>query len=100
MLSQQGVPTLVTSLYQAKHISAPIVSYKLPRWLDFKNNGEMTLGGMDPKQYDPKTVVTMKNINPFGYWAVNVGAVKTGNTDMKWSNRTILMDTGTVSFCL
>ncbi|KAF9561944.1 aspartic peptidase A1 [Agrocybe pediades] len=94
-LSRQGVPTLLTSLYKAKRISAPIISYKLPRWADFKNDGEMTLGGMDPQLYDPKTVVTMKNINTFGYWAVDVGAVQIGNTDLKWSNRTILMDTGT-----
>ncbi|KAH9481636.1 putative aspartic-type endopeptidase CTSD [Psilocybe cubensis] len=94
-ISQQRVPTLLQSLYQATLIPAPIVSYKLPRLADGYNDGEMTLGGMDPKHFNRKTLVTKKNINKFGFWGVNVDAVQVGTQNMNWSNRTIVLDTGT-----
>lgn len=97
MISQQRVPTLLRSLYQATLIPAPIVSYKLPRLADGYNDGEMTIGGMDPKRYNRKTLVTKKNVNKFGFWGVNVDAVQVGSRNMNWSNRTVVLDTGTVS---
>lgn len=57
----------------------------------------MTIGGMDPKLYISKTLVVKKNVNKFGYWGVNVDSVKVGKRGMGWSNRTVVMDTGTVS---
>ncbi|KDR78924.1 hypothetical protein GALMADRAFT_1280112 [Galerina marginata CBS 339.88] len=94
-ISQQRVPTLLQSLYRAHLLPAPVASYKISRLADGKNDGELTLGAMNPKHYDPKTLVKMKNVNKFGYWGVAVGAVKIGEKDLKWSNRTVLLDTGT-----
>ncbi|KAF9484346.1 acid protease [Pholiota conissans] len=95
-ISQQRVPTFLQSLFQAKLIAAPIVSYKLPRLADGSNNtGEMTLGAMDPNHYYPKSLVTVKNANKFGFWSVAADAVKVGSRNMNWSNRTMVMDTGT-----
>ena len=52
---------------------------------------------MDPHHYYPKSLVTVKNVNKFGFWGAAVDAVTVGNQNMGWSNRTIVMDTGTVS---
>lgn len=88
--------TLLQSLYQAHLISAPIASYRISRLADHKNDGELTLGALDPKYYDPSTLVTRPNVNKFGFWAVAVDAVQVGKENMQWPNRTILIDTGTV----
>ncbi len=95
-ISQQGVPTLLHALQQAKLISAPIVSYRIPRSADGKNDGVMTIGGMDSRFFDSKTLVRQKNTNPFGFWGVAVDGIKVAHNDMRWSNRTIILDTGTV----
>lgn len=96
MISQQRVPTLLQSLYKANLIPGPIVSYKLPRLADGYNDGEMTLGGMNPKRYNHKTLVTKKNVNEFGFWGVAVDGIQVGAQDMNWFNRTVVLDTGTV----
>ena len=88
--------TLLQSLYQARLIPAPIASYRIPRLADNKNDGELTLGALDPKYYNASTLVTKPNVNKFGYWGVAVDTVKVGKKDMRWSNRTIVIDTGTV----
>ncbi|PPQ83461.1 hypothetical protein CVT25_007052 [Psilocybe cyanescens] len=95
MISQQRVPTLLQSLYKANLIPGPIVSYKLPRLADGYNDGEMTLGGMNPKRYNHKTLVTKKNVNEFGFWGVAVDGIQVGAQDMNWFNRTVVLDTGT-----
>ena len=88
--------TLLQSLYQAHLIPGPIASYRISRLADNKNDGELTLGAMDPKYYDPSTLVTKPNVNKFGFWGVDVDAVQVGKQNMHWPNRTILVDTGTV----
>ena len=88
--------TLLQSLYQAHLIPAPIASYRTSRLADSKGDGELTLGALDPNYYDASTLVTKANVNKFGYWGVAVDAVKVGKTNMHWSNRTIVVDTGTV----
>lgn len=90
------MPTLLQSLYQAQLIPAPIASYRISRLADNKNDGELTLGALDPKYYDPSTLVTKPNVNKFGYWGVDVDAVQVGEKNMQWPNRTIVVDTGTV----
>jgi hypothetical protein len=95
-ISQQGVPPLLHALYQAKLIAAPIVSYRIPRSADNKRWGELTLGGMDQRLFDLATLVRRPNINKFGFWGIAVDDIKIGQIDTQWSNRTILLDTGTV----
>ena len=56
----------------------------------------MTVGGLNPRLFDPTSVVRRRNINKFGFWGVEVDAVTVGTKDMQWSNRSIVLDTGTV----
>lgn len=84
------------ALQQADLISAPIVSYRIPRSADGKNDGEMTIGGMDSRLFDSETLVRRKNANPFGFWGVAVDGIKVAQKDMQWSNRILILDTGTV----
>ncbi|KIM39978.1 hypothetical protein M413DRAFT_446879 [Hebeloma cylindrosporum] len=94
-ISQQRVTPFLQSLYQAHLIPAPIASYRISRRADHKNDGELTIGALNPKHYDPSTLVTKPNVNKFGYWGVGVDAVHVGKKNMQWPNRTILIDTGT-----
>lgn len=97
MISRQGTTTLVEALQKAGHIKDAITSYKIPRLADGKNDGEMTLGAMNPAKYDPQTLVTVPNVNPLGFWEATIGGVKVNGKDMGWKNRSAIMDTGTVS---
>ncbi|KAF8150777.1 aspartic peptidase domain-containing protein [Crassisporium funariophilum] len=95
IISQQRVPTFLDSLYASHLISAPIASYKIPRLADGKDDGELTLGAMNPRHFDSRSLVTVPNVNKFGYWGVAVDAVKVGHKDMGWANITVVVDTGT-----
>ncbi|PPQ64145.1 hypothetical protein CVT24_008775 [Panaeolus cyanescens] len=99
-VSQQRLPPLLSSLYNASLISAPIAAYKLPRSKDHHNpatvQGELTIGALNRALYDPRTLVQVENVNPFGYFGVQMGGVVVGGKDMGWSNRTGLVDSGTV----
>jgi hypothetical protein len=46
--SAQGVPTPPESLASAGLISDAIVSFKIPRFQDEKNDGQITFGSTDP----------------------------------------------------
>lgn len=95
ILSRQGVPTLVDDLYSAGLIPQPITSYKLPRFTDNKNDGELTFGGMDPSKFDVNTLVTVKNKSRLGFWEAALDSVHVNGVDMGWTNRTLILDTGT-----
>ncbi|KAF9466568.1 aspartic peptidase A1 [Collybia nuda] len=95
MISQQGTITLVEALHKAGHIKDAITSYKIPRLADGKNDGEMTLGAMNPAKYNSKTLVTVPNVNPLGFWEAIIDGVKINGKDMGWKNRTAILDTGT-----
>ena len=90
--------TPVEAMAAAKLISQPIVSYNIPRFADHKNDGEMTFGGMDPTKYDASTLVTVKNKSGLGFWEAPLDAVHVNGADLGWRNRTLILDTGTVSF--
>jgi len=68
--------------------------------LDGENDGEMMLGALNPAKYMQETLVTVKNSNPFGFWEVPLDDVQVGNKSMGWSDRTAVLDTGTVSLIL
>ncbi|KAF8624545.1 hypothetical protein AX15_005848 [Amanita polypyramis BW_CC] len=94
-LSRQGVMTSLEAMAEAKLISQPIVSYKIPRFADHKNDGEVTFGGMDPAKYDASTLVTVSNKNRLGFWEVALDAIHVNGADLGWRNRTLILDTGT-----
>lgn len=100
MISRQRTSTIVDTLQQQGLIREAITSYKIPRLADGKNDGELTLGGMNPDKYDPDTLVTVPNVNLLGFWEAEIGAVTVNGNDMGWTNRTAIMDTGTVRLML
>jgi len=83
-------------LNQTGAIENAIVSFKIPRAADNKHDGEMTLGGMDPARYEAGSTVTVKNINKLGFWEVPISQVKMAGNSTGWTNRTGVLDTGTV----
>ena len=56
----------------------------------------MTLGGMDPARYETGSTVPVKNINKLGFWEVPISQVKIDGNSTGWTNRTGVLDTGTV----
>lgn len=96
-LSQEATPTPPQSLASAKLISSGIVSYKISRLADNKNDGEMSFGGVDGSKFDSSTYVTVKNVNTNGFWEVNVDGIQADGKDLNLNGRTAVLDTGTVS---
>lgn len=94
-LSEQKNPTSVEALAKQGLIQEAIVSYKLSRVSDKKNDGEITLGGKDPSKFDPKTVATMPNVNTNGFWEATVEATSLDGNDLAFKGRTAILDTGT-----
>jgi len=94
-LSQQQTLTPVESLAQAGLIKEAIVSYKLSRLADQKNDGEVTFGGLDTSKFDQSTLVTLNNLNKAGFWEAGMDAVSVNGKDLGLTNRTAIMDTGT-----
>ena len=94
-LSEQRTLTPVESLAKAGLIQEAITSFKLSRLADQKNDGEVTLGGLDTSKFDQKTLVTINNVNAEGFWEGAVDAVSVNGTDLGLTGRTAILDTGT-----
>jgi hypothetical protein len=56
-LSEQAVPTPPESLASAGLISDAIVSFKIPRLQDEKNDGQITFGSADPVRTGPRLLL-------------------------------------------
>ena len=89
-----GVLTPVESLAKQGSIKEAITSYKIPRLSDGLNDGEITFGGLDQSKFDPKTLVTISNINQQGYWEAGF-TVSVNGKDLGLEGRTGILDTGT-----
>jgi Eukaryotic aspartyl protease len=88
------VPTPVEALASNNLISSAITSFKISRLADGKNDGEITFGGLDQTKFDPKTLVTFKNINVQGFWEGAASFSVNGN-NLGLNARTAILDTGT-----
>lgn len=88
--------TIIDSLHKLGQIQNAIVSYKISRLSDGLDDGEITIGAMDPAKYVASSVVTVKNVNTQGYWEGAVDAFKMNGKDLNMTNRTAILDTGTV----
>ncbi|KAH9033486.1 acid protease [Lactarius pseudohatsudake] len=64
---------------KAGSIKDAIVSYRISRLADQKNNGEITFGGLDPSKFDQTTLVT----------------TELDGNDLGLTGRTAILDTGT-----
>jgi len=94
-LSQQQTLTPVEALAKAGLISDAIVSYKLGRVRDNKNDGEITFGALDSTKFDPKTLVTVPNVNQQGFWEAALDDAVVGGQSLGFQGRTAILDTGT-----
>jgi len=94
-LAQQQTLTPVEALAKAGLISDAIVSYKLGRVRDNKNNGEITFGALDSTKFDPNTLVTVANVNQQGFWEANLDDAALGGQSLGLQGRSAILDTGT-----
>jgi len=94
-LSQQGNLTPIESLAKAGLVSEAISSFKISRLADHKNDGELTLGALDPSKFDAQSLVTIDNVSPLGFWEVPLDAVTVDGQDSGLKGRTAILDTGT-----
>ncbi|KAJ7039605.1 acid protease [Mycena alexandri] len=97
-LSIQQTPTLLNSLYSAGLIAQRVLSYRISRKSDGKNDGEMTVGAMDPSTYDPLSLVQVKNVNTGGFWEAKLGAIEVNGQNVGLVGRSCIFDTGTTLF--
>ncbi|KZP31823.1 aspartic peptidase A1 [Athelia psychrophila] len=93
-LANQNTATMLDAMRQSGLIQQAIVSYKIPRLADQQNDGEITLGAMNPSKFTG-SVVTFPNVNTQGFWEGAMGAFKVDGKDMGLVNRTGVLDTGT-----
>jgi hypothetical protein len=99
-LSNQQTLTPPESLTKAGLIQEAIVSFKISRLADQKNDGQVTFGGLDTSKFDQKTLVTLQNVNQNGFWEGAIDAVSVDGTDLGLKGRTAILDTGTTLMIL
>jgi hypothetical protein len=93
-LSTQKTLTPPESLLKAGLIIEAIVSYKIPRLADKKNDGEVTFGGLAEAKFNRSTLITLNNVNTKGFWEVGLDAVSVDGNNLGLTGRTAIMDTG------
>jgi hypothetical protein len=94
-LSEQNTPTPVESLADSGLIKQAIVSFKLSRLADQKNDGEVTFGALDDSKFVQNTLVTLKNVNKQGFWEAAMDAASVNGVDLGFTGRSAILDTGT-----
>jgi len=94
-LSEQQVPTPIESLASAGLVSDAIVSYKIPRLSDQKNDGEITFGGLDATKFKANTLVSIPLASTTGFWEGNLDDISVDGTSLGLNGRTAILDTGT-----
>jgi hypothetical protein len=94
-LSEQQTLTPPEALAKAGLITDAIVSYKISRLADNKNDGEITFGALDQTKFDANTLETLANVNKQGFWESDMAAVSVDGKDLGLQGRTAILDTGT-----
>ena len=94
-LSEQRTLTPPEALAKAGQIKEAIVSYKISRLDDQKNDGQVTFGGLDASKFDQNTLVTLNNVNNAGFWEGAIDAASVDGNDLGLNGRTAILDTGT-----
>ncbi|KAF8072001.1 acid protease [Lyophyllum atratum] len=95
LISRQHTITLVEALQKKGLIKKAISSYHIPRVADGNNDGELTFGALNPDKYDPKTLVSVPNVNSLGFWEAKIQKVTVNGKDMGMDDRSAILDTGT-----
>lgn len=99
-LSQQQTLTPVEALAKGGLISDAIVSYKLGRVRDNKNDGEITFGALDTAKFASNTLITLSNVNQQGFWEANLDDAAVANQSLGLQGRSAILDTGTTLMVL
>jgi hypothetical protein len=94
-LSQQNTLTPVEKLKLDGKIRVAVVSYKISRIADQKNDGQITFGGVDSNKFEADTLVTIPNVNKNGFWEAPLVATVNGQSIGLDEGRTAIVDTGT-----
>ncbi|KDQ24496.1 hypothetical protein PLEOSDRAFT_52471 [Pleurotus ostreatus PC15] len=94
-LSQQNTATPIEALVKTGALKQTVVSYKISRLADLKNDGEITFGGLDATKFDPLTLTEVPNVSQQGFWEASMPAVSVDGTDLGLKGRTAILDTGT-----
>ncbi|KAK7032858.1 acid protease [Favolaschia claudopus] len=94
-LSMQQTPTLLNALRNAGLISERIWSYKISRYSDGKNDGELTIGSMDTSKYKANSLVRVPNMSSAGFWEIELGSVTVNGQILNLGRRSCILDTGT-----
>ncbi|KAK0235770.1 aspartic peptidase domain-containing protein [Armillaria nabsnona] len=92
--SRQKTRTVVEALYETRQIEDAVVSFKISRAADEKNDGELMLGGMNLSKFQPDTAVTVKNENNRGFWEVPLDDIMVNGESLGLLNRSAVLDTG------
>jgi len=95
-LSEQKTLTPLEALKHFNLVTAAIVSFKIPREADNKNDGEVTFGGYDPNKFKSNTRITIPNVSPLGFWEASYDEISVDGQKVEaLINRTAILDTGT-----
>ncbi|KAL0954630.1 hypothetical protein HGRIS_003585 [Hohenbuehelia grisea] len=94
-LSEQKTLTPIEALAKQGLVKNAIVSYKIPRLDDQKNDGEITFGDVDPAKFDAQTLETLENVSQQGFWEAAMPAVTVNGQSTGLQGRTSILDTGT-----
>ncbi|KAG7089862.1 hypothetical protein E1B28_011506 [Marasmius oreades] len=94
-LSELQGPTPIEALAASGLIDEPIVSYKISRRDDNKDDGEITFGGLDKTKFDSNSLVTLPNISPIGFWTAKVDNATVNGQNFGIDAREAILDTGT-----
>jgi len=92
-LSNQRVLTPIESLAKAGTIGAAITSFKISRLADEKNDGQVTIGGIDKSLINLATLVNIPNVNPNGFWEGRMDAITVNGGDTGLTGKTAILDT-------
>ena len=92
-LSKDNISTPVQALATNNLIQHAIASFKTPRLADQLDDGEVTFGGLDATKFDPKTLVTIPNVNQRGLWEGTMDAITINDIVTSLVKPTALFDT-------
>ncbi|KAA1473169.1 hypothetical protein DENSPDRAFT_901951 [Dentipellis sp. KUC8613] len=97
--SGMGMPPIVDLLASSGLIPSQPTSRKLARGSDGRNDGEVVMGGVNPAEFIPQSMVTVRNLDPI-HWQVKVAVASIGNVHVINTSRLGYIDTGASYFLM
>jgi len=94
VLSAEKTPTPFSGLVTQGAVSQPMFGFHLSRAAYKKNDGELTLGGVDNTKFKGNIAFTPV-VSKAGFWEVALNDVSVDGKALKLDGRTAVIDTGT-----